>query len=1365
MIAVAAVAVSAGALVSARQAAPETRSMVPAVNAVMSAVADTVAVFAAQTTPSTTATTTTVPAGTPGAAGLGDSFYPSLGNGGYDVVHYDIDLDINPTDNTIEAVTTITAVATQDLSAFNLDLSGLSVSAVTVDGSAATFSRDGTEMTVTPSSVLSDGDEFIVVVTYSGTPAPVDDPGWSSDVGWHSQNNVIYVASEPSGAMSWFPSNNHPSDKATFGFTFTVPETVTAAATGVRTSEVTADGKTTSTWTMDDPMATYLAAVYVGNFFRHEPERQSNPMIRNYIHHGLSTAALDLGRTEEIIDFFEEMLGPYPFDVYGTVVLPFNLSSALENQTLSLHGKNGLIAYIIAHEIAHQWFGNSVTPEDWSDIWLNEGFTTYLHNMYVADLLDKSLNQEMALIRAQVVNADVPAPKTISVSQMFNTHAVYLRGALTVHALRLQAGDDTFFEIVKTFYDGAAGAGTSTAAFLEVVEDLADSDAVDLVESWLYDAAVPELPYKPAVSVSYSETASLTEGRSVVFTITRDWLGAAMSVNYTLAETGLVVPAASKGSRTVEIPSGQASVQVTVPTDTDDVWEEHSTVTFTLTDDDAYTIDGSAAEAVVLDNDFAEATAVLAVSPNPAAEGDTVSATVTVTTVRDEQPHIRSGAIGLATAAGTATAGSDFTALTSRSAVSFFEDDFSRVDIGGGQMRYRAGKSVGIAIRDDTASEGDETFSVTMARVATGFAQTNSAITLDAAVSRTVTISQNDISADASLRSLTLSAASLTPNFTSGTTSYSAAVDYADAQITITPATADSDATVRFLDRDDQTLDDADPNSGGFQVDLDVDTAKTVKVEVTAEDEDTTRTYTVVIIRGKPVLSVSVAAGAAGEGDSVVFTITRDGLGPALSVNYTLAETGSMVPAANEGSRTVEIPSGQVSVQVAVPTDTDDVWEAHSTVTFTLTTGTAYTVGIDSAASKEVQDDDFPMAVAVLDVSPTTVDEGNPVTATVTATTRRDELPHSGGGTIALSTADGTATAGSDYTAITPTAGGLVFDVGDFAHVDTDDTAGEDFRYRATKTVTVATANDRAAETAETFTVTMAKVTTGASPTDSGISLDSPVSRTVTINAGDEHRVARITIENATETSATANVAVANPSRTSVTVHMRYRIRGQPSVLGGDMALTSGNSAQFDLQGLNSDTQYEVEASLTSGFPPAKTESVAFSTLAPGPAVSNVAVDNVTQTSATATVAIANSDGATQQTVRLRYRRDDQTQVERRPDQDHSGLHRDLRPDRTQVRYPLPHRGHDQRRLPNRRASRPVRHRPARGYRSRGRHHRPHRHHSHDHRDRHRPQRHRRAPAPSHRSQQLDPTKRQTRRRQPDQHHLRVVQPRRGHHL
>ena len=446
------------------------------------------------------ATTTTVAPGQPGADGLGDSFYPKLGNGGYDVSHYRIELDIDPSNNTIEAVTTVTATATQRLSSFNLDFSGLTVESVTVGGSSASFSRDGAEMTVTPGAPLAADSEFTTVVTYSGTPAPVSDPGISliKTVGWHWRTDpddypdgVIFVASEPSGAMTWFPSNNHPSDKATFTFVITVPATVVAAATGILESEVTSDGSTTSTWAMDDPMATYLAAVYVGDFALQVVPEEGKPLIRNYLHSGVLPGSLS--DTRKIMDFLVAVLGDYPFGAYGTIATPFPPGFALENQTLSLHGSQSLSGWIIAHEMAHQWFGNSSTPEDWSDIWLNEGFAKYMDRMYLAHQNETSLDSYMKILLDRVAGSNAPAPKTITVSQMFHSNGVYYRGALTLHALRKQVGDTVFLSILKAAHSRTSGATTSTEKFLEIVDELADEQAVAVVNTWLYNDTLPSL--------------------------------------------------------------------------------------------------------------------------------------------------------------------------------------------------------------------------------------------------------------------------------------------------------------------------------------------------------------------------------------------------------------------------------------------------------------------------------------------------------------------------------------------------------------------------------------------------------------------------------------------------------------------------------------------------------------------------------------------------------------------------------------------------------------------------------------------------------------------------------------------------------
>ncbi len=445
---------------------------------------------------------TTAPDPVDPSAGVGDSFYPLLGNGGYDVLHYDIDLDVAPSTNTIDAVTTLTAVATDDLAIFNIDFSGLAVGAVSVNEVEAQFSRDGPEMTIRPAAAISSGAPFTVAVSYSGTPQTIDDPGLSfTPLGWHWVDGVIYTASQPSGAMTWFPNNNHPTDKATFTFRITVPDGVTAAATGLLAEEASEGGMTTTTWQMEDPMATYLAAVYIGDFERHEQRLDDGLLIRDYVPRDADPSMLDdLAVAPQAIHFFEEILGPYPFDAYGTIVMPFPIGFALENQTLSLHGPSTIYPYVIAHEVVHQWMGDSATVDDWSQIWLHEGFAHYLGLMFLADFNGADIETIMADEHSDLVLGGSSPPGDIDIHEMFDFNTVYRRGALTLHALHALVGDVLFFDILRTHYDQTAGGTTNTDLFLGIVDDLAGADAVSLVESWLFDLEMPELSAAEATS-------------------------------------------------------------------------------------------------------------------------------------------------------------------------------------------------------------------------------------------------------------------------------------------------------------------------------------------------------------------------------------------------------------------------------------------------------------------------------------------------------------------------------------------------------------------------------------------------------------------------------------------------------------------------------------------------------------------------------------------------------------------------------------------------------------------------------------------------------------------------------------------------
>jgi len=431
----------------------------------------------------------------PGLDGVGDSLYPALGNGGYDVQHYSLELDVDVDQNELAAVATIEAVATDELDVFHLDLEGLEIEEITVDGTEATVERVGHEVVITPDQPIADAAPFTVVMRYLGTPEPIDDPAIPFDtIGWHQREDTVYVVSEPSGAMTWFPSNNHPTDKATFDFAITTDSDLTAVANGVLDGiEEVGGGQSTTRWRMDDPMTSYLAAVYIGDFELRESVTDDGLRIRNYFPPAFADDLEgDFELTADVIDFFETLFGAeYPFDEYGSIVLPFSLGFALENQTISVHGLDATDPYTIAHEIMHQWAGNSITLGDWQDIWMNEGFATYLAYLYFEERGLTSDIEPVGMYAA--LRGGSIGPAEVPIDELFGL-SVYFRGGMALHALRVEVGDGVFEEVLEAYYERFAGGDITTEEFLDVVDEIAGPDAVGVLDDWLYGDELPAFP-------------------------------------------------------------------------------------------------------------------------------------------------------------------------------------------------------------------------------------------------------------------------------------------------------------------------------------------------------------------------------------------------------------------------------------------------------------------------------------------------------------------------------------------------------------------------------------------------------------------------------------------------------------------------------------------------------------------------------------------------------------------------------------------------------------------------------------------------------------------------------------------------------
>jgi aminopeptidase N len=432
----------------------------------------------------------------PGAAGIGDPYFPSYGNGGYDVASYDLKVRYDPATDRLTGTATVTAAATQSLSRFNLDLVGLDVSEVTVDGAPATQTHTDGELVVTPSAPIPDDKSFTTVVTYGGVPQAIGSPQLGTG-GWMATADGAIALGQPESASSWFPVNDHPRDKATYTMAITVPKGLSVFSNGVPGGTSDDGAWTTWTWTEDSPMASYLATVVIGDYRTKTGTHKGKPLVTG-VSSSLAPGVADqaMARTGEVADFLETQFGPYPFDAYGGVVVNEpRIRYALETQARPVYS-NAFFAgpaadWVVAHELAHQWFGDSVSVANWRDLWLNEGFASY------AEWLWEEHNGPTPVQRSfereyERTNWGEPAydPGT---QELFG-NAVYKRGALTVHALRLTVGDEAFFDLIKSWTAEKRDGNASTEEFRAFAEEKSGKDLDAFFDAWLTGTTAPPIP-------------------------------------------------------------------------------------------------------------------------------------------------------------------------------------------------------------------------------------------------------------------------------------------------------------------------------------------------------------------------------------------------------------------------------------------------------------------------------------------------------------------------------------------------------------------------------------------------------------------------------------------------------------------------------------------------------------------------------------------------------------------------------------------------------------------------------------------------------------------------------------------------------
>ncbi len=422
-----------------------------------------------------------------------DPFTPELGNGGYDVQRYVVRLALDPGRKFIEGATLIEATSDiNGLAQLTLDFIGYEINAVSVNNTEATFRREGDKLVVDLPNLLPAGAAFTLVISYRGEPIerPSQYLHFVDHLGLHfPDGESIFVIAEPDGARFWFPANDHPRDKAIFRFELLVPAGLTAVANGTLVEKRGAampDGRAGELfiWEHQSPMATYLALAAVGQYQVLNSRSPGGIPLQYYVFPGVEESVADA--TAEVglaIDWFSELLGPYPFESFGIVTARI-VGGSMETQSMVLLSEGMIGRRTVIHELAHMWFGDWVSLDTWREMWRNEGFATYFQLLWENRESPEDLELQLASIAGIVEGNDKKYQLDNPPPEFLFELNIYYRGALAVHALRQEMGDEAFFTGLRAYFQRFGGGTADDGQFRTVMEEAAGRSLDDFFAQW-----------------------------------------------------------------------------------------------------------------------------------------------------------------------------------------------------------------------------------------------------------------------------------------------------------------------------------------------------------------------------------------------------------------------------------------------------------------------------------------------------------------------------------------------------------------------------------------------------------------------------------------------------------------------------------------------------------------------------------------------------------------------------------------------------------------------------------------------------------------------------------------------------------------
>ena len=424
-----------------------------------------------------------------------DSYYPEVGDPGVDALHYDLALAWTPRSRRLEGVATLVFRSTRDAEFFQLDLApALEVSRVTVDGAEVEAEHDGKDLVVA-APVVAD-ERYVVEIGYAGTPKPVEAPTTRQDYNTAgftiTPSGEAWTMQEPYGAHTWYPVNDHPSDKALYDFTLSVPSPWVGVANGALTERQDQAGTTTTQWHLAEPAASYLTTVAFGEYTTTSNTSARGLRIDYWVPAESPQLARGLKKAAAGLDWLEQRLGPYPFDTLGFVLV--DSQSGMETQTMITLGKTDytMSEPVLIHELIHQWYGDQVTPDDWRDVWMNEGMAMYFQGMWEAEKAGITIEEQMDRWAATEAGARAESgPPAAYDRGEFGEGNIYYGPALMWHELRERVGDAEFFRLVREWPAARDNRTSNRDDYLAWIEEQSGEELTAFFDAWLLGETTP----------------------------------------------------------------------------------------------------------------------------------------------------------------------------------------------------------------------------------------------------------------------------------------------------------------------------------------------------------------------------------------------------------------------------------------------------------------------------------------------------------------------------------------------------------------------------------------------------------------------------------------------------------------------------------------------------------------------------------------------------------------------------------------------------------------------------------------------------------------------------------------------------------